>query len=74
MSNKRDELKAKLLAEAEASIEKMLADKRVSDQMTMTEIEAVIGDLEMDFRQRVLKDMIGEQEIDATSCPDCGGK
>ena len=74
MSNKKDELKAKLLAEAEASIDKMLSDKRVSDQMTMTEIEGVIGDLEMDFRQRVLKDMIGEQEIDATSCPDCGGK
>lgn len=74
MSNKKDELKAKLLAEAEASIDKMLSDKRVSQKMTLTEIEDVIGDLEMDFRQRVLNEVVGEQENEIPSCPDCGGK
>lgn len=74
MPNKKDDLKAKLRAEAEASIEKMLSDERVSQQMTITEIEAVIGELEMDFRQRVLQEVIGEQEEQSPSCPDCGGK
>ncbi|MGB7337435.1 MAG: hypothetical protein WBC91_00975 [Phototrophicaceae bacterium] len=74
MPNKKDELKAKLLAEAEASIEKMLSDERLSDEMTITEIEDVIGDLEADFRKRVLNEVMGEQETNLASCPDCGGK
>jgi uncharacterized protein with PIN domain len=74
MPNKKDELKAKLLAEAEASIDKMLSDKRVSQKMTLTEIEDVIGDLETDFRQRVLNEVVGEQENEIPSCPDCGGE
>ena len=74
MSTEKDELKAKLLAEAEASIEEMLLDKRISQKMTLTEIEDVIGDLETDFRQRVLNEVVGEQENEIPSCPDCGGK
>lgn len=74
MSNPKDELKARLLAEAEASIEQMLADARISKQMTLTEIEDVIGELEADFRQRVLGEVVGEQEKQTLSCPECGGK
>lgn len=74
MPAQKDDLKAKLLSEAEAAIEKMLSDNRVSEQMTLTEIEDVIGELETDFRQRVLKEMMGEQDRIVQSCPDCGGK
>jgi len=74
MLNKKDELKAKLLAEAEAALEKMLSDERMSQRMTITEIEDVIGDLENDFRQRILSEVMGEQTDQAMSCPDCGGQ
>lgn len=74
MSSQKDELKAKLLEEAKASIEKMLSDERMSDEMTLTEIEDVIGNLETDFRQRVLNEVMGEQQNKITSCPECGGK
>lgn len=74
MPMRKDELKAKLLAEAGSSIEKMLSDERVSGEMTITEIEDVIGDLETDFRQRVLSEVMGEQEAKVVKCPDCGGK
>ena len=74
MSNKKDELKAKLLAEAEAALEQMLSDERMSEQMTITEIEDVIGEMEKDFRQRVLREVMGEQEEQAVRCPECGGK
>jgi uncharacterized protein with PIN domain len=74
MSNTKDELKARLLAEAEASIEQMLADKRMGKQMTISEIEDVIGELEMDFRERVLSEVMGEQESKALNCAECGGK
>ena len=74
MPSEKEELKAKLLAEAEASIEKMLSDKRMSQQMTITEIEDVIGELETDFRQRVLSEVMGEQQSETLRCPDCGGQ
>lgn len=74
MPSKKDELKAKLLAEAEESIDQMLSDGRVSDQMTMTEIEDVIGEMEQDLRQRVLREVMGEQEDKSVKCPECGGK
>lgn len=74
MSNKKDELKAKLRAETEKALEKMLSDERLSPHMTLTEIEDVIGDLESDFRQRVLREVLGEQEEQAMTCPDCGGR
>lgn len=72
MPTKKDELKAKLLAEAEAALEKMLSDERMSKRMTITEIEDVIGDLESDFRQRVVREVMGEQEEQPMNCPDCG--
>ena len=74
MSKKKDDLKAKLLAETEKAFEKMLSDERMSQKMTLTEIEDVIGDLERDFRERVLHEVMGEQEEQAMTCPDCGGQ
>ncbi len=74
MSKRKDELKAKLLSEAEASLERMLLDERMSEQMTMTAIEDVIGEMEIDFRQRVLREVLGEQEEPALRFPDCGGQ
>ena len=74
MPNKKDELKAKLLAEAEASIDQLLSDDRMSNQMTMTQIEDVIGEMEKEFRQRVLQEVMGEQADQSVNCPECGGK
>jgi len=74
MSNKKDELKARLVEEAEAALEQMLSDQRMGKQMTITEIEDVIGEMEQDFRQRVLGEIMGEQEEQAVACPECGGK
>ncbi len=74
MPSKKEELKAKLLAEAEASIKQMLSDERMSERMTISEIEDVIGEMENDFRQRVLQEVMGEQEEQAMSCPECGGR
>jgi len=73
MLTNRDDLKAKLLAQAEAAIDKLLSDERLSEQMTMSEIEAVVGVSEADFRQRTLEEIIATQQEKAKSCPMCGG-
>lgn len=43
MSTNRDDLKAKLLAQAEAAIDKRLSDERLNGQMTLSDIEAVLA-------------------------------
>lgn len=72
MSTNRDDLKAKLLAQAEAAIDKMLSDERLNDQMTLSDIEAVVGVSEADFRQRALEEIITMQQESAKTCPLCG--
>ena len=72
MATNRDDLKAKLLAQAEAAIEQMLSDERLSEAMTMSEIEGLVGASEADFRQRALEEIIAIQQENAKTCPLCG--
>jgi transposase len=72
MSMNRDEVKAKLIARAEAAIDKMLEDERVSEGMTLSSIEAVVGVGETAFRQAALEEIIAMQKQTAKTCPLCG--
>ena len=74
MDEKRAAVKARLMAKAEAAIDKMLADERVSETMTMSNIEAVVGKSETDFRQAALEEIIAMQKSSAKTCPLCGSK
>ena len=74
MSSKREDLKARLLAQAEAAIDRLLSDGRLSEAMTLSDIEAVIGVSEADFRQGALEEVIAIQQEMPTTCPLCGGK
>jgi uncharacterized protein with PIN domain len=74
MSSTREELKKKLLARAEAAIDKMLEDDQLHEKMTLSQIEKVIGVSEAEFRQSALEEIIGIQQETPTKCPMCGGK
>jgi YgiT-type zinc finger domain-containing protein len=74
MPTDREELKVKLLARAEATIDELLKDKRLHEKMTMSEIEQVVGQSEADFRQAALEEIIALQQETATRCPMCGGR
>ena len=74
MSNKREELKAQLLEQAEAVIDKMLSDERLNEKMTLSDIEGIIGVSEAEFRQSALEAMIAMQQETAKVCPLCGNK
>jgi len=69
----REEVKAKLLARAEAAIDALLQDERLHEKMTLSEIEQVIGGSEADFRQGALEEIIAMQQDSQRSCPLCGG-
>lgn len=74
MSTKRDDLKAKLLAQAEATIDKLLSDERLNEHMTLSDIEAVVGLSETDFRQHALEEIIALQQESTKTCPLCGSR
>lgn len=74
MPTSRAELKAKLLARAEAAIDAMLGNERLHEKMTLSEIEQVVGQSEVDFRQAALEEIIAHQQATPTTCPLCGGK
>lgn len=74
MDEKRVAVKARLMAKAEAAIDKLLADERVSEAMTLSSIEAVVGKSETDFRHAALEEIIAMQRSSAKTCPLCGGK
>jgi hypothetical protein len=71
MSTNRDDLKAKLLAQAEAAIDQMLSDARLNEHMPLSAIEALVGVSEADFRQRALEEIIGMQQESARMCSLC---
>lgn len=74
MASSRDELKARLLAKAEAAIDELLKDERLHEGMTLSEIEQLVGQPETAFRQAALEEIIALQQPTATTCPLCGGK
>jgi len=73
MEEKREVLRARLMAQAEAVIDRMLADKRVSEEMTLSAIEAVTGGSSREFEQAALEALVGMQPQTVETCPVCGG-
>jgi uncharacterized protein with PIN domain len=74
MSTNQENLKARLLAKAEATIDDMLQDDRLHEKMTLSQIEQLIGVSETEFRQAALEEIIALQQEKPTTCPMCGGK
>ena len=74
MEEKREALRARLVARAEVVIDKMLADKRVSEEMTLSAIEDVIGRSSQEFEGAALEAMVGMQAQAAKTCPECGAR
>lgn len=74
MGVSREELKAKLVAKAEAAIEALVQDVGLHEHMTLSEIEQMVGQPEAAFRQAVLDELLVVQQSKPSNCPLCGGK
>lgn len=74
MASRREELRAKLLARAEAAIDEMLQDDHLHEKMTLSEIEQMVGEAEADFRQAALEEIIAIQQEKPDHCPLCSGR
>jgi uncharacterized protein with PIN domain len=73
-----NELKARLMAEAEAAIDKIMANKPASEDLTLNEIEQLALKGGKDFREAVLESLVEEGQAvplsEAVRCPQCGTK
>lgn len=69
------DIEERLLKRAEQSISQMLANKAGRRDLSMTEMEDLVGDLERDFRQRVMQELVNESQAKKVErCPHCQGK
>ena len=75
MTSSEEEIKAQLMAEAEAAIDKLMAQRREQTTLTLTEIE----DMALGFRQELgekatqaLAESVQSERVPGPSCPICG--
>jgi hypothetical protein len=76
MKRSREELKAEMLAEAEAVIDELLNWHEGSEAPTLDEIEDVILRLRKRYGERIAGTVIGDQEavrpVPGPACATCG--
>lgn len=77
MSDSKAELKARLMAQAEAAIEAMLAQRVAPAKASLTDIERATRAAGNQFEQAVLAELVaasGSELPEWPVCPDCGRK
>ena len=72
----QEDLKVRLMAEAEAAIDAMLARKPAAKDITLSEIEHLVIRSGQEFREAMLEHLVQASRRDETdetmNCPDCG--
>ena len=75
MSSEEDELEARLLKRAEKAIRNMLEQKGERRGLSISEMEDLVGELEIDLRQALMQELVDEaHRQDVGLCEACGGK
>ena len=70
-----DELKARLMREAESAIDRMLAQRKTKEGMTLSDIEHWVLELRREVGEKVtqvLAETVEEQVVPGPECPTCG--
>lgn len=75
MADQQDDLGTVLLRHAEKVIGRLLKQKDGRRDLSLTEMENLVGDLETDFRQTVMQALVDDSQVEDTGvCPACKGK
>jgi uncharacterized protein with PIN domain len=77
MPRPKDELKARLLAEAEAIIEKALAERRHPAEASLADIEQVALEAGQQIEEAIATTLAAESALELPpwpTCPQCGQK
>ena len=75
MSSEKDELESCLLKRAEKAIHNLLEQKGERRDLSISEMEDLVGELEIDLRQTLMQELVEEADGAAVGlCEACGGK
>lgn len=75
MSSQSDDLKKRLQERANEAIEKLLAQKGGRQDLSMDEMEDLVGEFELEVRQSLMQEIIADtQKAQAGLCETCHGK
>jgi uncharacterized protein with PIN domain len=75
MSNQEKDLEERLLEKAKEAIRALLERKNGRQDMTLSEMEELVGVFEHQIRQQVMQEIINEYKPDEVfTCQLCGGK
>jgi uncharacterized protein with PIN domain len=70
-----DDLEARWLKPAQQAIRKLLEYKGGRRDLSMSEMENLVGELEIELRQAWMQEVVDEAQTQAVGlCPDCGDK
>ena len=71
-----EELEARLMAEAQAAIKRMLAERAKQESLTITEIERLARTVGQAMMQDISQELVAEesQRDEGRDCPKCGQK
>jgi predicted RNA-binding Zn-ribbon protein involved in translation (DUF1610 family) len=69
-------LKARMMAEAEKAIERLLADRSEKEELTLSDIERLVRTAGEGVMERFTDELVGEEAQPRQSqvCPECGKK
>lgn len=71
-----DELRARMVAEAEAAIDRLLAKRKPAETITLREIEELVlaarEEVGEQWAQELVVDSAGRQLVPGPACPGCG--
>jgi uncharacterized protein with PIN domain len=71
----REELKTRLMAEAEAAMDDLLARKPEAAEIKLRDIEQLAIGSSQDFREAVLEQLVKDSQdeaLEVMNCPQCG--
>ena len=77
MSRSAAELKTRLMAKAEATIETLLAKRQSPGEASLADIEQVVLAAQDEFGQTLTAELVAESAAELPAwprCPQCGGK
>lgn len=71
-----EELKARMMAEAEEAIDKLLRQKKPAEQITLTEIERLVLKAREEVGEGLTTILVAESaavgQVPGPACPECG--
>jgi Zn finger protein HypA/HybF involved in hydrogenase expression len=75
MPPQSNDLKKRLQERAHEAIEKLLAQKAGRRDLSMSEMEDLVGEFELEVRQTLMQEMVADaQQTQSGLCETCGGK